>query len=91
LTLAEPIEVTLAVVGALERLGLRYLVGGSMASSVHGVPRATQDIDLLVELRGRSVEELVSPTAKTVTMKLLVADYNGLSYLDFGLAWGTGG
>jgi len=33
----------------------------------------------------------VSPTAKTVTMKLLVADYNGLSYLDFGLAWGTGG
>jgi len=60
LTLAEPIEVTLAVVGALERLGLRYLVGGSMASSVHGVPRATQDIDLLVELPGRSVDGLVS-------------------------------
>ncbi len=60
MTLAEPIEVTLAVVGALERLGLRYLVGGSMASSVHGVPRATQDIDLLVELPGRSVDGLVS-------------------------------
>jgi len=60
LTLAEPIEVTLAVVEALERLGLRYLVGGSMASSVHGVPRATQDIDLLVELPGRSVDGLVS-------------------------------
>ncbi len=60
MTLAEPIEVTLAVVEALERLGLRYLVGGSMASSVHGVPRATQDIDLLVELPGRSVDGLVS-------------------------------
>ena len=62
-----------------------------MASSVHGVPRATQDIDLLVELPGRSVDGLLSSTAKTVTIKLLVADYDGLSYLDFGLAWGTGG
>jgi hypothetical protein len=38
------------VIGALERLGIRYLLGGSFASGIHGVPRATRDADLLVDL-----------------------------------------
>jgi Nucleotidyl transferase AbiEii toxin, Type IV TA system len=60
MTLAEPIAVTLEVTEAFERLGVRYLVGGSLASSVHGIPRATQDIDFLAELAGRHVDELVA-------------------------------
>jgi hypothetical protein len=40
----------LAVLDALEALGIRYQVGGSYASSVHGVPRQTRDADLVVEL-----------------------------------------
>jgi hypothetical protein len=57
--LAEPIAVTLEVTAVLERLNLRYVVGGSLASSVHGIPRSTQDIDLVVELPGGCVDALV--------------------------------
>lgn len=39
------------VVEAFERLGVRYLVGGSVASSAHGSPGSTNDIDLVAELR----------------------------------------
>ncbi len=60
MTLAEPIAVTLAVVRVLEKLGIRYLVGGSLASSLHGIPRSTQDLDLLVELPGKLVAALVA-------------------------------
>lgn len=33
-----------------DSLGIRYLVGGSVASSLVGEPRATNDLDVLVEL-----------------------------------------
>jgi hypothetical protein len=38
-----------AVVTVLDRLGIAYALGGSMASSVHGVERFTRDADLTVE------------------------------------------
>jgi hypothetical protein len=47
----EALEVTLRVVSVLERLGAPYLVGGSIASSLHGFPRATQDVDVVADLR----------------------------------------
>ena len=34
---------------ALEDAGVPYMVTGSVASSIHGVPRATQDIDIVIE------------------------------------------
>ena len=34
----------------LDSLGISYLTGGSIASSIYGVPRATQDIDLVIDL-----------------------------------------
>ena len=49
--LPEPIAVTLRVVEALERLGVPYLIGGSLASAVHGVVRTTMDADLVADLR----------------------------------------
>lgn len=59
MSLAEPIAITTALARTLDKLGIRYLVGGSLASSVHGIPRSTQDIDLLVELPGSVVDALV--------------------------------
>ena len=47
---AEPLQVALQVATALERCGVRYLVGGSLASSVTGEPRSTLDVDLVVAL-----------------------------------------
>jgi hypothetical protein len=42
--------VPLQVTTVLEDLGVRHHVGGSFASSIHGVPRQTQDLDLVAEL-----------------------------------------
>ncbi len=40
---------------ALEKLGVPYQVGGSLASSVHGVPRSSLDIDIL-RVQGDSLD-----------------------------------
>jgi hypothetical protein len=47
------------VLELFDRLGLRYHIGGSFASAIHGVPRQTMDADLVVELDSESVVELV--------------------------------
>jgi hypothetical protein len=43
----EPIEVTLKVTSALEELGVPYLIGGSLASTLYGSVRTTQDSDIV--------------------------------------------
>lgn len=45
-----PVDVAVTVARVLEHCGLRYVVGGSLASSVAGEPRSTIDIDLMVEM-----------------------------------------
>jgi len=57
--LEEGLAVTLQVARVLEGLGVAYLVGGSMASIVHGVVRTTQDVDLVADLRLQHVASLV--------------------------------
>jgi len=47
------------VVYVLERLGVRYQVGGSVASSMHGMARATMDVVVVAELEPGHVETLV--------------------------------
>jgi hypothetical protein len=56
----EIIEVTLRVTGVLESLRVEYLVGGSLASSVHGHARSTQDVDVVADLRMEHVSPLVA-------------------------------
>ena len=57
--LTEPLAVTLSVIDALESLRVPYFVGGSLASAVHGVVRATMDVDIVADLRLEHVEPLV--------------------------------
>lgn len=52
------------VVDALEQLASPYCVGGSVASSVFGVPRATLDVDILTDVRIDQVEAFVSLLSK---------------------------
>jgi hypothetical protein len=47
------------VAGALARLGIRYVIGGSFASSVHGEPRSTNDVDMVADLRESDVDALL--------------------------------
>lgn len=44
-------EVTFKVVAALEKLNIRYCIGGSLASSAFGVARTTLDVDIVAEMR----------------------------------------
>jgi len=48
------------VLEALRTLGVRHYVGGSIASSVHGVPRASVDADVVADLEARHVAPLVA-------------------------------
>jgi hypothetical protein len=51
------------VVEALEQLGVAYHIGGSVASSAHGTPRATNDVDVVVDLRLEHVPPLCAALA----------------------------
>jgi hypothetical protein len=48
--LSDPVAVALSVAEILEACGLRYLVGGSLASSMSGEPRSTLDVDIVVAM-----------------------------------------
>jgi hypothetical protein len=52
-------EVVAGVVDVLERLGVVYMVAGPFASNFHGVPRMTQDADLVIEIDEPGVVRLV--------------------------------
>ncbi len=53
------IEAMVPVVREFERLGVQYYVGGSVASTVHGHVRTTQDVDLVADLTESHVGPLV--------------------------------
>jgi hypothetical protein len=55
---ADFLDVALLVARAIEKCGGEYFVGGSVASSVHGEPRATNDIDFVLSLPVGRVGEL---------------------------------
>jgi hypothetical protein len=55
-----PIAVALYVADALESCGVRYVVGGSLASSISGEPRSTLDVDLVVEISEADVPRVAA-------------------------------
>lgn len=57
---------TKPVVQAFEALNIPYYIGGSVASSVYGIARATMDVDLVADIKSQHVHALV---------KQLAADY----------------
>jgi hypothetical protein len=52
-------EVAVQLARAMERAGVEYAVGGSVASSAYGEPRATRDLDFAVRLTPRLVPSLL--------------------------------
>ncbi len=53
-TPAEGFERLLAI---LDQLEIPYYVGGSVASSAHGIPRTTMDLDLVADLSPDQIDE----------------------------------
>jgi hypothetical protein len=58
----DPVELALILGRIFERLGIRYCVGGSVASSVYGEVRTTLDVDLVAELRPEHIDALLAAT-----------------------------
>jgi len=56
---SDPVAVALSVAQILEERGLRYLVGGSLASSISGEPRSTLDVDIVVAMTDSDVATIV--------------------------------
>lgn len=75
----DPLQVMSRVIAVLEDMGVPCVVGGSFASSVHGFPRTTNDIDLVADVRSGHVQPLfellhsefyIEPDAVTEAIKL---------------------
>lgn len=56
---ADIVEAITPVVEELENLGVPYHIGGSVASSIYGLPRLTIDVDIVVDLRPGQVRSFV--------------------------------
>lgn len=57
--LAEPLEITQIVADILETLQIPYFIGGSLASSLYGFPRATQDVDIIADIKTQQVQSFL--------------------------------
>ena len=59
----EALQVAFLVFDVLDSLGRRYHLGGSYASSIHGIPRQTHDIDIVCDLQQGDADRLVAGIA----------------------------
>lgn len=57
--LTEPILVTLLMADAFEALNIPYFIGGSLATAVHGIARATMDVDLVADIQIDQIQSLL--------------------------------
>lgn len=87
----DPIEIATDIGARLDALRVAWVVGGSIASSVHGEPRSTQDVDMVVALLDRHV----TPFAKALghdyyvdadAMRLAVASGTSFNAVHFASA-----
>jgi len=57
--LGDPVRIVQEIAKVFDHLGIPYFVGGSLASSLHGIPRATQDVDIVAEIEEEHILPLV--------------------------------
>jgi hypothetical protein len=73
-------DLVVIVFDALARLGVPFMVSGSLASNFYGVPRATQDADLVLDLSRLPFEGLA---------ELVAADFEIESQVGFETVTGS--
>ena len=57
--IADPIELAQKIASILLPLNISYVVGGSVASSLLGENRSTQDLDLVIDLEAQTAQRLI--------------------------------
>ena len=83
------VDLTTRVLTALERAQVRYVVFGAVALAVHGLPRATEDLDLFIAPDRENIERLKSalrtvfddPCIDEITAEDLLGDYPAVQYV----------
>lgn len=55
----DTLRAALAAAAEFEKLGVRWFLGGSLASSIHGIPRATFDADIMADLQPQHAKLLI--------------------------------
>jgi hypothetical protein len=88
---ADPVAIALDVGRRLDAIGLPWVTGGSLASSVHGEPRATMDVDMVVALRARQVNAFVDALDRDYyidsdTVRTAVRDSTSFNAVHFASA-----
>lgn len=83
----EPLAVVARLAVTLDRLRVTYAVGGSLASSLHGVPRATNDVDIIADLRDAHVDRFVTAVEKRFfvdaqMVRSALADHSSFNVFD---------
>lgn len=77
------------VLEALEREGVRYAVFGAVALGIHGLARATEDLDIFLAPEADNVERLrralhsvfADPSIDEITADDLLGDYPAVQYV----------
>jgi hypothetical protein len=60
MTESAPASLLRAIVGTLETIGIPHMVVGSFASTAHGEPRSTHDLDLVIDPSAAQLEDLIA-------------------------------
>ena len=55
----DPARPLISLLEALDQAGIHYMIGGSVASGIHGVFRTTADVDLVADIRLSQVATVV--------------------------------
>jgi hypothetical protein len=83
------VDLTTKILAALEREQVRYVVIGAVALAVHGLPRATEDLDIFVAPEAENIERLKralssvfnDPCIDEITADDLLGEYPAVQYV----------
>ena len=75
-------ELVRTVVQVLEEASIAYFLTGSVASSYQGEPRASHDIDVVVQISGGDVERIGDAFSDALRVFEVQGDCLNTAYLD---------
>jgi hypothetical protein len=58
--LLEALLIAQKIADVFDQLGIAYFIGGSFASTIHGLPRATRDVDFIADIQANQVDSFVA-------------------------------
>lgn len=69
-----PEEILQLILSRLDQCGIPYMITGSFASNMHGVPRSTYDADVVIEGDRESLKEFIQSLGSEFYSSVEAAD-----------------